>query len=308
MYIAHDLPLLPTAVRCAQQHDAASVYDSHELWAEQEFEPSVKARWSALEREWIGHADAVVAVNRSIGEELAKRYGLDEVSIVHNAEHPIPPEHDRPRLFHERFGLSAAARVVLFQGGYTATRNLESLVEAFRHVADPGIHLVMLGWGEAQYRLERVARRHSLGRRVHFHPKVPQDALLAYTRSADVGIIPYQPVCLNSRYCTPNKLFEFIAAGLPIIATDLPELRRFVAGLDIGVVGDTSTAESIARLIDAFFSDAAQAARFAANMPAAQKSASWAAEADTFVSAVRRALDRHAARRRNDRSSEAVSS
>jgi glycosyltransferase involved in cell wall biosynthesis len=157
----------------------------------------------------------------------------------------------------------------------------------------------MLGWGEMQGRLERMVRQRNLSARVHFHPKVAQDVLLSYTQSADLGIIPYRPVCLNTFFCTPNKLFEFIAAGLPIVASDLPELRRFVAGLDIGLVGDTGSAQGIAALIDQFFADPAQATRFTANMAAAQLRASWAVEEVVFMDAVRAALDRGARRAGN---------
>ena len=292
VYIAHDLPLLATAVRCAQLHGAVSVYDSHELWAEQEFEAGVKAKWRTLEATWIGAADAVVAVNISIAEELKRRYKLSQVAVVHNAEYPLVPARIKPRLLHQYFGLPPEARIVLFQGGYSATRNLDNLIGAFAQVQDPSLHLVMLGWGEMRGRLERMVHKRNLAARVHFHPKVAQDVLLSYTQSADLGIIPYRPVCLNTRFCTPNKLFEFIAAGLPIVASDLPELRRFVVGLDIGLVGDTASAQGIAALLDKFFADPAQATRFTANMPAAQRRASWAVEEVVFMDAVHAALRR----------------
>ena len=294
VYIAHDLPLLPTAVKCARARGAAAVYDSHELWAEQ-FESPAREKWAAMEQAWIGGADAVIAVNASIAGELQRRYGLDEVAVVHNSEHPIPRTPERPRRFHETFGLPPEVRVVLFQGVYFSDRNLDALVRAFALVRDPRIHLVMLGWGEAAGALVALVRRLGLAGRVHFHPKVPQDDLLHYTQSAHVGVIPYQPVSLNSRYCSPNKLFEFIAAGLPIIATDLPELRRFVAGLDVGLVGDTATPESFAGLIEGYFADPALAARFERNMPAAQARACWAVDSVAFMSAVERALAQRAA-------------
>ena len=68
----------------------------------------------------------------------------------------------------------------------------------------------------------------SFGSRIHFLDPVSQDELLSWTAGADIGIVPYPPIDLNSRLCTPNKLFEFIVAEVPILANDLPELRRFV--------------------------------------------------------------------------------
>lgn len=291
VYIAHDLPMLPTAVKCAREHGGAAVYDSHELWTEQEFDEHTRACWSVLESKWIGQADAVIAVNASIAEELRRRYALSEVTVVHNADRALPWSPSAPRLFHAAFDLPPEAKVVLFQGGFSLTRNLDTLIAAFRHIADPNIHLVMLGWGEASASLQKTVSRLGLHNRVHFHPKVPQDELLGFTRAADLGVIPYQPICLNNRYCTPNKLFEFIAAGLPILASDLPELRRFVAGFDVGLLGDTSTPEALAALIDGYFADPSLRIRFRANLRRAQDKACWEAEAPCFLHAMDRAID-----------------
>ena len=61
------------------------------------------------------------------------------------------------------------------------------------------------------------------------------------------AVVPYQATCLNNFICTPNKMFEYIAAGLPILANDLPEMRKFIAGYDIGHgFGDTHDAEKFA--------------------------------------------------------------
>jgi glycosyltransferase involved in cell wall biosynthesis len=115
--------------------------------------------------------------------------------------------------------------------------------------------LVVLGDGLLLSYLQKIAQKKELRGRVYFHAAVPQNELLALTAAADVGIIPYQATCLNNLYCTPNKLFEFIAAGLPILATDLPEIRRLVEGQQIGIVGDTSSPQKLAVLMDDFFSE-----------------------------------------------------
>jgi len=117
------------------------------------------------------------------------------------------------------------------------------------------VHLVILGDGQLSRALKVQVARLGLEQRVHLHSAVPQRDLLAITATADAGVIPYQATCLNNFYCTPNKLFEFIAAGLPILASDLPELRRFVADNGIGQVTDLSSAESMAAGIDGFFQD-----------------------------------------------------
>ena len=224
----------------------------------------------------------VITVNQSIATELERRYGVSEVKVIYNAERSfnIPA---RSRRFHEAFGLSADKKVLLLQGGLSAGRNLEVLVDAMRHVQNPSVVLVVLGDGLLLRSLQNKALAVELRERVYFHPAVPQKDLLTFTVAADAGVIPYQATCLNNHYCTPNKLFEFIAAGLPILASDLPEIRKMVEGQQIGSVGDTSTPEKLASLIDDFFGDEQRLASWRANLATVREQICWEEEEKELV-------------------------
>jgi len=114
--------------------------------------------------------------------------------------------------------------------------------------------LVMMGFGDYGKTLQATAQRMGLiGKRVYFLPAVSQSELLQHSASADMGIIPYPHIDLNSYYCTPNKLFEFIQAGLPIIANDSPELRRFVQNEGFGLIHPMRSPGQIAQAIDIAF-------------------------------------------------------
>src|SRR5437660_1622702 len=104
-----------------------------------------------------------------------------------------------------------------------------------------------MGYGESRASLEGIAAKHDLGDVVRFHEPVPQGELLAYCASASAGIIPYRPVDLNHYYSSPNKLFDFIQAQLPILANDLPFLRKVIVGHDIGMVAPMTTPDSVGR-------------------------------------------------------------
>jgi glycosyltransferase involved in cell wall biosynthesis len=285
VYLAHDLPMLPVAVAAARIKGARIAYDSHELYAEQEFSAAERVRWSEVERRHIGAADAVITVNPSIAAELRRRYGLDKVTVVLNAEEPVDfPQ--RPDRLRERLGLRASDRVMLFQGGFSAGRSLETLIDAVSAIDDPSLHLVFLGEGQMRSALERRAGQAGTTDRVHFLDMVSQTELLSYSASADLGIIPYQSTCLNTHLCTPNKLFEFIAAGTPMLASDLPELRRLVADLGIGEVADLSTAQGIAAAVTGLFSEAARLGQYRERIRQIRHEISWTVEGAKFVAAL----------------------
>lgn len=286
--VAHDLPVLPAAAEVAKYHGAKLIYDSHELYCEQEFEPRLQRMWKAIEKRFIGACDAVITVNPSIACELKNRYNLPKVDVVQNAEHAEGPPPLKGRLFHEAFGLDPRAIIILFQGGLLPGRNLETLVDAMARVAAPQVHLVFLGDGPLARKLSRRVAARGVEHRVHFHPAVAQQSLLRYTASADLGLIPYRATCLNNLYCTPNKLFEYIAAAVPITATDLPEMRRLIAGNDIGLMVDTGSPETLAGAIDSAVGDGAQLEKFRANLRTVRSRVNWAEESKIVVEIFRR--------------------
>jgi hypothetical protein len=131
VFVANDLPMLPVAVQLTQISGAWLVYDSHELYSEQELSVREKRRWAEIEGKYIGACDVVITVNKSIATELEQRYGISGVHVIYNAER----NHNSSLVshhFHETFGLSTDKRIVLLQGGLSAGRNLEVLVDSMR--------------------------------------------------------------------------------------------------------------------------------------------------------------------------------
>lgn len=255
----HDLPALQAGVELAKSWQVPLVYDAHELYPEQRsFSTAQRNICSQSEREYIKHADLVFAVNESIAQEMARRYHIEQPLVLTNAIDPHPEFEPDARydLLREKLQLPASRRILLLQGGFAPNRNLNELVEAMTHVQTPDVDLVMMGFGDFGQKLQSTARRLGLiDKRVYFLPAVPQSELLQHSASADMGIIPYPHVDLNSYYCTPNKLFEFIQAGLPIIANDSPELRRFVDNEGFGFIHPMRSPRQIAKAIDMAFQE-----------------------------------------------------
>ncbi|MBS0189851.1 MAG: methyltransferase domain-containing protein [Phycisphaerales bacterium] len=251
---AHDLPALRAGASLAKHWGVPLVYDAHELYPEQ-VTFTLRQKWICKRRESaeIGRADAVFTVNRSIAAEMARRYGIAEPGVLLNAGDPPGSSVSRvgPDPIRSRLGLPPEKKIVLLQGGLSPHRNIEMVAASAEFVRSENAVIVILGSGSIEDQLRSIGEKsRTLGSRLFLIPAVPQEDLIAYSAGADLGIIPYPAVDLNTRFCTPNKLFEYIAAGVPIAANDLPELRRYVKETGFGEVGNTSSPREIAVLID----------------------------------------------------------
>lgn len=257
VYVAHDLPQLPVALMAAMYHGSYVVYDSHELYPEQSFVRKSKEMLSAMETHLAPRADAVIVVNQSMTDEMKLRYGIDSEVILNcpSFDPRLLPVR-RTNKLRESLGIPESMQILLYQGNIVSKiRNLENVIRAMTLIRRSDVALVLMGPdnGGGRDLVGLAAESQLLGRTVFFHPAVKQSELLGYTASADAGLIPYTPVDWNTKFCTPNKLYEFIVAGLPILANDLPELIRFVETLGIGANLPMGSAEEVAQAIDSFF-------------------------------------------------------
>jgi glycosyltransferase involved in cell wall biosynthesis len=203
-------------------------------------------RWlvARAERGWAQRADRVITVNRPYAEVMAERWRVDLPLIVMNCSYRYVPPSPRERRFHNALGLDPETRVVVYQGGFSRDRGIEQLIAAIPDV--PGATLVLLGYGTLQAELERVVADPATGGRVRILAAVPPAELLDWIASADVVAMPIQPTTLNHRLTTPNKLFEALAAGVPVVASDLPGMAPIVRETGCGILVDPTDAAGIA--------------------------------------------------------------
>lgn len=290
--IAHDLTALPAGHQMARTWGVPLVYDAHELYYEQAvFSPVQKKLMAEVEGRLIRDCDVAFTVNGSIAQEMHQRYGCQPVRVLLNVTDP-PEDFDPTGSYthiRDHLGLPEDKVILLFQGGMIKNRNLEALVDAMAEVQHPDAVLVMLGFGKLQAALQARVAEKSLQGRVYFIEAVPQSELIYWSASADVGIIPYPPIDLNTLYCTPNKLFEFIQAGVPILANDSPELRRFVHDTGFGQVGAMESSQAIARLLDSAVADATWRSKAKTAMMANRHQYAWAYAKAEYLHLIRQA-------------------
>ncbi len=238
---------IPIGLDLGRRDGAVVVYDARDIYVDAanlaRLPKPARRVFARLERGWARRATRVITVNRPYAEVMAERFGVPEPLIVLNCAYRREPGPDRPRRFHERLGLPATTRIVLYQGGFSRDRGIEQLIAALPGL--PDAVLVLLGYGPLQAELEARAQEADLAERLFVLPAVDPTELIDWVASADIVAMPIQPTTLNHRLTTPNKLFEAMAAGVPVVASDLPGMAGIVGETGCGVLVEPADPEAL---------------------------------------------------------------
>ncbi|HEX5466233.1 MAG TPA: glycosyltransferase [Candidatus Limnocylindrales bacterium] len=274
---------VPVALDLATRHKARAVYDARDIYLEARNLARQRGpvRWflGRMERGWARRSAAVVTVNDAYADVMAGRFGARPLVVMNCSarfEPPDPPEHR----FHDALGLAPGTPVVLYHGGLFPERGIEQLIAAVRELDE--VVLVLMGYGVLEPELRARAAGPELGGRLHILPAVPPHELHAWVASADVAAMPIQPSTLNHRLTTPNKLFEAMTAGVPIVASDLPGMATIVRAVGAGELVDPTDPPAIAAAIRDLLSapDGAKAALRARELEAVRTTYNWDAQVE----------------------------
>ncbi len=221
---------IPLALSLRGRSAARVLYDARDLYPESgnlaRMPAPIRSLAGLAERHWARRSDGIITVNDELAAILARRFDRPLPPVVMNCLPAWTPPADRDRRFHELLGLAPETRVVLYHGGFLPSRGIEILAAAVRRLTS--VALVAMGDGPLRPALERLAAEPRTDGRVHVLPPVPPAELVGWIAAADVGGMVNQPVSRNERISTPNKLFECLAAGVPVVSSDFPGRRRIV--------------------------------------------------------------------------------
>ncbi|QKE28147.1 glycosyltransferase, family 1 [Arcobacter acticola] len=244
----NDLNSLPIGVIIKKffNRDVKIVYDAHEYETELNGLKGIQkklVKW--LEKKLIKYSDKVITVSDAIADEYVKLYDIKKPALVLNT--PPYKEIQKKNIFRETSGIGENQTIFLYQGGLSKGRGIEILLEAFKSINNENIVIVFLGYGPLESMIQEVSKEYN---NIYFHKAVSPDILLDYTNSADFGISTIEDTCLSYRYCLPNKMFEYLMAELPVIVSNLYEMKRLVELNNIGTVAKENTPDGLKKAIE----------------------------------------------------------
>ena len=286
--LASDLHVLPAAAAAAHAHGARLAYDAREWYAGLDAgRPAVGRVWAAVEARYAPRCAAVFAVNDALADRLAAERRIARPTVVRNLSDA--PRGVRTGALRRLVGLPEGAPLVLYQGLLRAGRGLPHLVRALEGVS--GATRVLIGEGPQEADLRELAGKHLAGR-FHAVPFTPPAALLALTPDADLGAAAFEATAESVRLSLPNKLFEYAAADVPVLAgAGIVPLRAAVEAHGAGVVADPEDSVALAAAIRRGLDPAARPA-FLAGLDRLRAAFRWEDDAERFRSAVARLLAR----------------
>ena len=282
----NDLDTLLIGILAKSRYKCRVVYDAHEFWPVSDSLCTwVDTTFFAfLERLLIRKADAVVTVNPLLAEEIRRAYHLKQVYSVPNVE---PWVADRPTIANSLMSELSAGRVkFLFQGRFTLARGIEELIQAWAEVDSSKVACFLRGpdniW--RQQAMQFAAQLGVLDKSVYFLDSVTEDQLVAAAAEADVGLIPYLPLALNERLSCPNKLSQYLHAGLMVVTNDLPYVRSVLHEASAGMHYSSSDLSTLVDVVDQIATDPEMLRRCKENARRfARDRFNWQAQGNVFL-------------------------
>ena len=247
---AHALQALPACWLAAAISRCKLIYDSHEFEQGQDFSAGsriprlMQLLWVWPEKLFIHSADAVLTVSESLADALVRTYRIEKPLVIRNC--PERSSLDSPVLQNNKHDVEIPPGwpVILYQGILSQGRGLSELIRSADYMSD--LVLLFVGDGILFHELQQAAHSIMTNVRCIFTGKVAMEELPSLTMQANIGVILTQNTCQNHYYSLPNKLFEYLQAGLPVIGSNLPEIAHIIEENKVGVIVNPQNPQDIA--------------------------------------------------------------
>lgn len=273
---AHDFTALPIGYLLSRLKSIPLIYDTHELWSESEHEdyPEQMLRLAyRIERYLAKRADRIVTVSNSINTFLQRYFENPKITTIRNI--PSYTSSHQSNILRERYSIPFDIPIFIYQGAISKARGVDLILEAVKRIRHDEFRFLFLGNGPYLKEIEIFVHEHDMESKFILSEAVPQNELLAYLSSGDIGVHAISNTCLNHAYCLPNKLFEYIHAGLGVLCTDLKEMTHLVQENGIGLNFEDRNPDDLALKMRYLIEHRDQMNRYKSNSRQLSKSLTW---------------------------------
>jgi glycosyltransferase involved in cell wall biosynthesis len=247
LFIASDFYSLPFCAAAARFWNARLIYDAREITSELPAfhdKPFLKRIVDWVERLCVPMACRVFSTGEMDSIVLEEKFGIPKPVLLRN----LPRTRRKgPAVSFKRQFSRNVRKLLVYQGILVPGRGIETALEALKKLPEYG--LVLLGGGEWSSYYEKKVQDSDIADRVFFAGRISQDKLMRHTAGCDIGLSLINRTCDNNYYALPNKLFEYIMAGLPVIVTDMPQMKSVVETYNVGAVVSDQHPEAVARVV-----------------------------------------------------------
>ena len=253
----HDLCLLSFGVDLKNYFNCKLFYDSHEIYFQQFQEGSSQwNHWKRLENTLIGSVDLLISVNQYCIDVISSEHQFNgKTKVLSNAVKLIAedeggnPKTSRLSIIHDIRKSNKNSKILIFQGGLNPLRNIDELLAGFSFLSKD-YYLILISFPMDCLIYQKKCKELEIDKNVYFLCDLKWQEVISIAENCDAGIIPYQLTSLNAFAATPNKMYEFFAAGVPIIANNkLERVQKLILENKNGYTGELTDGASYGNLI-----------------------------------------------------------
>ena len=276
---AHDVNMLAAGWLATRLLRVPLVYDAHEISTGREGYTAIRGTVAALEKRIMPRAAGTITTTDARAKFFARAYRIPRPVVLQNR--PRSWRGGPSKRIRDELRLENDWPIILYQGGLQPGRGLEDLMHAAADI--PCAYFVFVGGGSLYAALTTLTGELGLESRVRFVDTVPLAELPWYTASADIGVQPIENTCLNHFTTDSNKLFEYVMAGLPVVASRLPEIRRVLQAHDVGLLVSPGVRKELIDALRRLVSDSDLRAHYATNSRNAAKTLNWESQEQALL-------------------------
>jgi glycosyltransferase involved in cell wall biosynthesis len=249
----HDLNTLWAGRQIKKQTGCKLVYDSHEMATARNRMTTGWRMWCEhFEKAGVPDADRVIMASPGYADVCRERYGVESTVLI-NVPPPQAPTGTRD--LRTETGLSRDDTLLIYQGSIQENRGIEQVIDAVKLLGE-GVSLVVVGYGYHRPALEATVRERGLDDRVRFFGPVPNPDLVDWSSSADIGMCNIIGTSPSYRESLPNKLFEYVMAGIPVVVSNFGSMGRIAEEQSVGVICDPTDPRALADAVTALRDEA----------------------------------------------------